>query len=197
MIHFYLYIKNLKSLVTFSLLLQETFSYSSQYWINMETYSPEDGITGLDDRETKLATFWNTPFRELCVGMKIEKSVKFMAIPYSAKSLYEIIADGYHRPTNISRDTWKSLYVHSSLQRNCGKQGFNVAPERRVRLGILGNNEVDCTSADSFLGFGGVEASKRSYCNVRDRVNSCGNSAYCGTDNGDREVQAMGYIFVR
>ena len=188
-------------MVTFALLLQETFSYSSQYWINTETYSPEDGMMGLDDRETKLATFWNTPFKELCVGMKIEKFLKFIPIPYSAKSLYEIIAHGNHRATNISRDTWKSLYFDSSLQEKCGKEGFNVAAERSgaagVRLGILGNNEEDCISADSFLGFGGVEASKRSYCNVRDKVNSCGNSAYCRTDNGDREVQAMGYIFVR
>ena len=182
-------------------MLQETFSYSSQYWSDKETYSPNDGTTGLDEKETKLATYWNTPFKELCVGMKIKNSTNFILIPYSANSLYDIIADGKHRNTSVSRDAWKSLYIDSSLQRNCGKQGFNVAPKGNsfagVRLGIIGNGEDNCDSADSFLGFGAIEASRRGFCHIRNKVNSCGNSAYCGSDNGDKEVQAMGYIFVR
>jgi hypothetical protein len=38
----------------------------------MKSYSPDDGKTGLDDRETKLATYWSTPFKQLCVGMKVK-----------------------------------------------------------------------------------------------------------------------------
>ena len=158
-------------------------------------------MTGLDGKETKLETYWNTPFKELCVGMKIKNSINFILIPYSAKSLYDIISDGKHCPTSVPRDTWKSLYVDSSLQRNWGKQGFNVAPRGNafagVRLGIIGNGENDCETADSFLGFGAIEASRRSLCFVLNKINSCGSSAYCGSDNGNKEVQAMGYIFVR
>ena len=158
-------------------------------------------MTGLDEKETKLATYWSTPFKELCVGMKIKNSVNFILIPYPAKSLYHIISDAKHCSTSVPRDTWKSLYVDSSLQKNCGEQGFNVAPRGNafagVRLGIIGNNENDCETADFFLGFGAIEISRRGFCNIRNKVNSCGNSAYCGSDNGDKEVQAMGYTFVR
>jgi hypothetical protein len=167
----------------------------------MESFSIKGGETGLDHAETKLATFWSTPFTHLCVGMLVNNSVRFIQISYKANSLYDILADGKFRATNIPRNTWKSLYDDSSLQINCGRQGFNVAAEdkshARVRIGIIGNNEESCISADSFVGFGAIDASQRIYCCGRNMVNSCGNSAHHVTDNGDKEVQAMGYIFVR
>ena len=151
--------------------------------------------------ETKLATFWSTPFTQLCVGMKVNNLIRFIPISYKANSLYDIFADGKFRATSIPRDTWKSLYKDSSLQKNCGRQGFNVVAEdkhhARVRIGIIGNNEISCHSADSFIGFGAIDASQRRYCGQSNIVNSCGNSAYCYPDNGDKEVRAMGYIFVR
>ena len=151
--------------------------------------------------ETKLATFWSTPFTQLCVGMKVNNSIRFIPISYNANSLYDIFADGKFRRTIFPRDTWKSLYKDSSLQKNCGRQGFNVKDDHkdfaRVRIGIIGNNENSCRSSDSFIGFGAPDASQRRYCGQSNIVNSCGNSAFCGPDNGDKEVRAMGYIFVR
>ena len=152
--------------------------------------------------ETKLATFWSTPFTQLCVGMRVNNLVRFIPIRYKANSLYDIVADGKFRATNIPRNTWKSLYKDSSLQLYCGRQGFNAMAEHkshaRVRIGIIGNdNKANCHLADSFLGFGAIDANQRIYCGRRKIVNSCGNSAYCRPDNGDKEVQAMGYIFVR
>jgi hypothetical protein len=116
--------------------------------------------------------------------------------------LYDILAGGKFHSTVIPRNTWKSLIVGSSLQPNCGRQGFNVVAgdnqHARVRIGIIGNNEKNsCNSADSFLGFGAIDANQRGYCHIRNTVNSCGNSAYCGGDSGDKEVRAMGYIFAR
>jgi hypothetical protein len=169
----------------------------------MESFSINCRETGLDHAETKLATFWSTPFTQLCVGMRVNNSLRFIPISYKANSLYDILADGKFRATNIPRNTWKSLYDDSSLQIYCGRQGFNVAADdkyhARVRIGIIGNNENDCLSADSFIGFGAIDASQRRYCSRRNIVNSCGNSAFssCNADNGDKEVQAMGYIFVR
>ncbi|CAB3999429.1 Hypothetical predicted protein [Paramuricea clavata] len=180
--------------------LKTTFSYSSAYWSNMKSYSPGDGKTGLDDRETKLANYWSTPFKQLCVGMKVNNSVQFIPISYFANSLYDILAGGKFHSTVILRNTWKSLNVGSSLQPNCGRQGFNVVAEHnqhaRVRIGIIGNNENSCNSADSFLGFGAIDANQRGYCNSRNIVNSCGNSAYCGGDNGDKEVRAMAVTYL-
>ncbi len=158
-------------------------------------------MTGLDNKETKLATYWSTPFSQLCVGMKINNAVRFIQISYTRDSLYDIIADGKFRSTAIPRKTWKSLYIDSSFQRMCGRQGFNVVASEsrhaRVRIGIIGNEENNCHTVDSFIGFGAIEGRYRAYCGKQNIVNSCGNSAYCGADNGDKEVKAMGYIFVR
>lgn len=185
-------------------IFQETFAYSSPYWGNRKSYSKLHGETGIDYEETKLATYWSTPFSQLCVGMKVDATLRFISITHKARSLFDIIADGRFRPTSIPRETWKSLLVNSSLQPNCGRQGFNVIGTNsesyaRVRIGIIGNGENECGSVDSFIGFGGLEASTRNYCHGRSRgiTNSCGNSAYCGSDNGNREIKAMGYIFVR
>jgi hypothetical protein len=168
----------------------------------MKSYSPNEGKTGLNNKETKLPTYWSTSFKQLCVGMKVNNSVQFIPISYSSNSLYDILAGEKFHSTVISRNTWKSLIAGSLLQANCGRQGFNVAAEdkhhARVRIGILGNNEYRCHSADSFIGFGAIEAGRRRYCYLRNIVNSCGNSAHCvvGID-GKKEVKAMGYIFVR
>ena len=46
------------------------------------------------------------------------------------------------------------------LQRNCNKEGFNVKVfnhNHKLRIGIVGNNEHDCESCDSLIGFG-IEA---------------------------------------
>ena len=167
----------------------------------MHSYRAENGKSGLDQKETKLPTYWSTPFQQLCVGMRIKNSLRFIPISYKAASLHKVISDGNFSSTNVPRSTWKSLYHDSSLQENCGRQGFNVvagwSDHARVRLGILGNQENDCNTADSFIGFGATDKNQRGACGPSNIINSCGNSAHCFPDNGDKEVRAMGYIFVR
>ena len=158
----------------------------------------------MDDQETKLPTYWSTSFRELCVGMKVGSDLKFVSISYRASSLYDLIADGKYRTTNLGRAKWKSLIGGSSLQTNCNKEGFNVKltvsgysdTMARIKIGIIGNQEDDCFSPDSYLGFGGPPANKHNYCGIGNVITTCGNSATCGPDNGIKEIKAMGYIFV-
>ena len=156
----------------------------------------------MNDQETKLPTYWSTSFTELCVGMKVGKQLKFVPIKYPASSLYDLIADGQYHSTNLGRMKWKSLITGSSLQRYCNREGFNVGTANRharVRIGIIGNQENDCGSADSYIGFGALSPANRGYCGngVPKIINTCGNSASCSPDNGDKEIKAMGYIFVR
>ena len=56
----------------------------------------------------------------------------------------------------------------------------------KARIGILGNNENDCVTTDSRIGFGTGGA--------HDDSNTCGNEAKHGGDNGDKHIKAMGYI---
>ena len=126
--------------------------------------------------------------------MKIGHQIKFIRISRAANSLYSLIADGHYRPTSLGRNTWKSLIgSQASLQTNCNKEGFNVAckgsSHAKARVGILGNNENDCVTCDSRIGFGTG--------GQHDVSNTCGNEAKYSGDNGDKHIKAMGYILVQ
>ena len=123
--------------------------------------------------------------------MKIGQQIKFLVINKQANSLYALIADGKYRATSLGRNTWKTLIgSRASLQPNCNKEGFNTAgsakDHSKARIGILGNNERDCASTDSRIGFGTGGSS--------DDSNTCGNH---GHDNGKTKTKAMGYILVQ
>ena len=168
---------------------QNTFQYDSTYWSDNAEYNLPGGNTLFDSQETKLPTYWNTPFSKICLGMKIGQQIKFIVINHPANSLYSLIADGTYRATSLGRDTWKSLIgSEASLQLNCNKEGFNTActNNARARIGILANNQNDCGTCNSRIMFG------TGYSHA-----TCGNVATTSGDNGDKRIIAMGYIFVQ
>ena len=140
-------------------LFQKTFHYNSKLWSNKVDFNLPGGKTGLDTHETKLPTYWNTPFNKICLGMKIGQQFKSVVINHQARSLYSLFADGKYRATSLGRNTWKKLLgSRASLQPNCNKEGFNVVCTykdwSKARIGILGNKEDDCSNCDSRIGFG-------------------------------------------
>jgi hypothetical protein len=146
------------------------------------------------------------PFKEICLGMKVNNDLNFISISYQASSLYNVIADGRYRSTSIGRSKWLSLVRGSGLQLRCNREGFNVHSLRPrftnlqvVRIGILGNEGDDgCRSSDSYFGFGGLSKNKRGlHCKMPKTSNTCGNAAYCMPPGKKKEIPAMGYIFVR
>ena len=165
------------------ILLKNTFLYTSSYWSDKNEFNIPGGETGFDSQETKLPTYWNTSFSKICLGMKIGQHINFIVINKQANSLYSLIADGQYRGTSLGRNTWKTLIgSQASLQPNCNKEGFNVVGfysyRSKARIGLLANNENDCDSADSRIGFGTG--------GTPDEQNSCGN----------QQIRAMGYILV-
>ena len=66
-------------------------------------------MTGFDEQETKLPTYWKTNFTKICLGMKNGEELKFILINKTAESLHSLIADGEYRNTSLGRDAWKSL----------------------------------------------------------------------------------------
>ena len=131
--------------------------------------------------------------------MKIGHQKKFVVLSKQASSLHSLISDGLYRPTSLGRNTWKSLIGSGSLQPNCNREGFNTKWSythsglaiRAARIGILGNEQNDCITCDSRIGFGTG--------GYPDDTNTCGNEALAvnGADNGDKHIKAMGYIFVQ
>lgn len=173
---------------------KETFRYDSKYWANQLEYNPIGGQTGFDSQETKLMTYWNTSFTKICLGMKVDQQINFIAVEQEASSLFSLIADGQHRATSLGRNTWKSLIgSEASLQRECNMEGFNVVSSddfsSKARIGIISNEQNDCSSCDSRIGFG-IDGSSLS-------SNRCGNVARYSPDNGEKNINVMGYIFVR
>ena len=126
--------------------------------------------------------------------MKIGQQINFIVITREATSLYSLIADGQYRATTVGRNTWKKLIgPQASLQFNCNKEGFNAVGSSeynsKARIGIISNQQNDCLSSDSRIGFG----TGGKY----DNSNTCGNEATRSPDNGDKHIKAMGYILVQ
>ncbi|CAH3111587.1 unnamed protein product, partial [Porites lobata] len=176
---------------------KKTFHYNAHIWSNKETFNLIGGKTGFDSQETKLPSYWNTSFSRICLGMKIrDNQPKFIVINKRANSLYSLISDGKYRSTSLGRETWKSLIgSEASLQDNCNREGFNTKSDRekdsKARIGILFNNENECKSCDSRIGFGTG--------GYPDDSNTCGNEALAEyeADNGNKHIKAMGYILVQ
>ena len=59
----------------------------------------------------------------------------------------------------------------------------------KARIGIIANQQNDCYSCDSRIGFGTA--------GLYDDSNTCGNEAMLSSDNGDKHIKAMGYILVQ
>ena len=125
--------------------------------------------------------------------MRSGSTTRFVVIRRSANSLYTLIADGRYRTLSLGRNKWKSLLgSQASLQRNCNKEGFNVLGGNRhsnARIGIVANQENNCLSCDSRIGFGTG--------GLHDDSNTCGNEATHSPDNGVKHIKTMGYILVQ
>ncbi|XP_028412861.1 uncharacterized protein LOC114535753 [Dendronephthya gigantea] len=166
---------------------KNTFNYRSSLWTNKETYAVQDGLEGLTEKESKLASYWNTPFTKICLGMTFNGTRKWMSFNYTATSLYSVIADGQFRATGAGRAAWKSLIAGSSLQLNCNREGFNTV--FRIRIGFQANNENDCDTCDSWIGYGARFTRLTEW--------TCGNVARLNPDNGDKNLATFGYILVQ
>ena len=126
--------------------------------------------------------------------MKIGHQVNSIVINKQANSLHSLIADGKYRSTSLGRDTWKKLIgQQASLQRNCNQEGFNsrglLSWNGKARIGIISNQENNCKSPDSRIGFGTAD--------VTYKDNTCGNAAAWNPDRGNKNIKAMGYILVQ
>ena len=99
--------------------------------------------------------------------------------------MYDLIEGDHYRATSLGRKTWKKFIdSDASLQLNCNREGFNVMGSvggSKVRIGIIGNQENDCASPDSRIGFGagGFPTGDP----------SCGNVGSFSSDDGDVTIR--------
>ena len=165
-------------------------------------FNQSSGKSGLDHDETKMPSFWSTPFTKLCLGMQARgQETNWITVSYNASSLHSLMSTNTHYATSVGRGGWKSLLADSSLQMRCNMEGFNVKPfhgqnEAAVtRIGLLGNNNHGCGSCDSRIGFRSKGSSSGQYDD-----NSCGNeleSPTKDTDNGEKHIKANCFILLQ
>ena len=126
--------------------------------------------------------------------MKISGQLRFIVINKQANSLHSLIADGTYRATSLGRNEWKKLIsAQGSLQQSCNKEGFNavgtLSHHSKARISYIANEKMNCHNCDSRIGFGTG--------GYPDNSATCGNVALHSSDNGDRDIKAMGYIMVQ
>jgi hypothetical protein len=168
-------------------------SYDAPVW----TDTAPSGTPLLDDKPGKTTAFGWMPVQQLAVALRFKGTWRWLnvgALPTGAagQPLAKLFAGGKHAPSQLSVHAWRSLLPAASLQVNCLAQGVNVAVGggAKVRIGIVGNNEDDCNSNDSWLGLGGANACGNGKV-------SAGNVACWYPDAYDGADAAFGYVFVR
>ena len=167
-------------------------------WTNDETLHVEAGLEGLTHNEAKLASYDNTPFTKICLGMSRNDATNWILVNHAAESLYSVIANESYTnfASNAGRAEWMSLINDASLQQHCNKEGFNVQFSHRhlkLRIGIAGNNEHNCDSCDSAIGFG-IEIKNTVGFVTANFQWSSGNINFQMFQN--KKVKTFGYILV-
>ena len=169
---------------------QATFTYAAQIWLDTVPY--QANFPELDQNEAKLETFSKVGFTAVRIGMIDGGLTRWIVAPISASSLAALLNDGTFKPTSLGPDAWRGLVASPSLQPSCNAEGFDVmaSPGHSLRIGIMTNEQTDCGSVDSFIGFGGTIEF------VTDLA-SGNHAGCCGNDQGDRHTTTFGYVMVR
>ena len=109
----------------------------------------------MTQNETKLASYHNTPFAKVRLGMTANNVTNWIQVSHSATSLYSLIVDENYRETNIGRQKWMSLINEARLDSSCKREGFNVqcCESRKTRIGIL-SGTYDCKYCVTVIGLG-------------------------------------------
>jgi hypothetical protein len=130
------------------------------------------------------------------VGGGAETNTKWITIDHQASSLFDVIADGNFTATNISKSKWKSLIDDSTLQQYCNIQGFNIRGgyshwRMYVRIGLVANQQNDCNTCNSCIGFG----ASITRCYNHATKKACGSIHACV--DYPNSITAFGYILVQ
>ena len=175
------------------------FAYDSEKWSVVDPFQPD--AFNFDRIEAKLPSWSSVSFTEVMVGMEApigNGPVELQTLvlqDMGGSSLFDQISPGDFVQSSAGREGWLGLVNGSSLQDNCDKEGFNVVGDdqgngwHQARIGILGNEQDDCSSPDSRLAIGGSGTA----CGTSDAPN--GN--YTGCSANDVDIQVFGAVFVR
>ena len=189
-----------------------TWNYYNALWTNADTYQADQYT--LDTQETKLASFNSITAAEVLVKMAQEgpatSSINGLTLPlsspqtlnslFSSNSYAETTAVSLSDPTITGRDAWMSMFSpNAQMQPYCNQQGFNVLGQVGSRIGLITNDQNDCSSPDSHLGIGGTGQG----CAPGDTGESVGDLCGCscvdidGNPAAGNDIAAFGWVLIR
>lgn len=180
-----------------------TYVYDNGIWTNQNTHHANEYQHGLRSHDFKGKAFYRVPVSYLRLGMKrngqSDSQIRWQIMRNDHNrgtwKLRDIFGHGNNRDCgcDMNRGKWYALSDNPSLQHHCNRQGFNVHHTgARVRIGTITNQEGNCGSPDSRLGFGG----RGSWCGQHYN-NACGNECRCSCQHGDRSEYRWGFIMIR
>jgi hypothetical protein len=161
----------------------QTFNYDSEAWGSRSTYRQEQA--DFDRNEMKNLAYGEVPLTALRMGMlDADDNLRWMHAEVTADSLFTIIFSGSYIATRHTREQWFGMVPDPAAQDHCNRSGFNNA--LRVRIGMIFNQEEDCRSPDSWIGFG-----------LTGDQHSVGNFADGRWSPEARDTATFGYLLVR
>jgi Fibrinogen beta and gamma chains, C-terminal globular domain len=161
------------------------FAYSSSQWSSATPISPTSTDTSTTQAEFESYSTMGFSSLRLVMGAWPGNAI---VVPVSGNPANLLSAvNGPGIGTSVGRAAWVSLIPGVVLEANCNVEGLNLQfGGDSVRIGFDANNEDDCGSNDSFIGFGG------NACGVS--TGSCGGDWISTAGIADEQ---FGYIFVR
>ena len=180
------------------------FAYSATYWTAANTLEPLS--TDMSHVEAKFESFNSLPFENVLAMMVARTSTatpNMLLVPLSdATSFLHMMTTAPAPVTNLGVSAWLDLTSPvASLQNACNAEGVNQVPTSdpataHVRLGLIANNSGDpndCSSPDSYVGFGGQYTAGN--CTAVSLSAGAMEGAGCG--GGPNNIEDFGYLFVR
>jgi hypothetical protein len=177
-----------------------TWDYDSPRWTDDSTVGTDS--TDLAFVEAKFRSFNEMPLKDIRVRMHDGSVSRFFPMALTGTSLRAIFSTD-SIATSGGRSKWSSLVPDPSLQDYCNQEGTNLefptgGPKLRVRIGLVANNEMDCDTPDSFIGFG-VSMSSPGVCfGGTDPLITVGNGARASClAPKDKSTKLWGFLFIR
>ncbi len=173
----------------------QTFTYDRTIWEDASLLAPN--APGLDHNEAKLETFNAIAFTEVRIAMEYpidSGTLRYLVVPVAGARMTELFAPNQQKLTTLGRTAWKDLVgPAASLQLNCNLEGANIYhAQARVRLGLIANEQPDCDTPDSLVGVGVSAAVPCTGPNP-----AAGNTSCFEGDNGDVQLAAFAWVYVR
>lgn len=133
-----------------------TFAYSGKGW--SETTALGADAPGLTGPSARLHGYAHLPVSAVLLAMDDEGTTRRLELPVGGASLHAMVTSKTPIATQIGAPKWRALVTKPALQPSCHVEGAHPhvgGGGQQIRLGILGNNENDCGSPDSWIGLGG------------------------------------------